>query len=262
MRLTTSKPAKYTETIGKRKFLKLSSRRQHEYLAVLALGALKHKDFQVFFKRYREMQSWVELDRYIPPDWLSDEEAIHEYFMFHDSFSNNPISSHSDDGSGLPEQPLSWQPRFDVTVVLDQVRSPYNAGAVLRLIDNFGFRRLVHNSSWLRLDHPQLCKAARGSEKWIPVEFKSDLVDWFQRVKLPIIGLENDVGSISIEEWQPVKSCVLVVGNEAYGIATGLRQYCNPLIKIPMIGFKQSMNLHHALAISAHKIVECYSQEK
>ena len=202
------------------------------------------------------MQSWVELDRYAPPDWLSDEEAAHEYFMFHNSFSRNPIGLDSNKDLGPTEQTLSWQPRFDVTVVLDQVRSPYNAGAVLRLIDNFGFSRLVHNSSWLRLDHPQLCKAARGSEKWIPVEFQSNLIDWLKTVKLPIIGLENDLSSISIEKWQPVKSCVLIVGNEAYGIATGLRRYCDTLIKIPMFGFKQSMNLHHALAIVAHKIVE------
>jgi tRNA G18 (ribose-2'-O)-methylase SpoU len=261
LRLTISKPAKYVETIGKRKYLKLSSRRQHEYLAVLALQALEHKNFKGFFKRYKEMRSWAELDCYIPPDWLSEEEAVHEYFLFHNSFSHNPLDLDLNDDPGLPDQSLSWQPKFDVTVVLDQVRSPYNAGAVLRLIDNFGFSRLVHNSSWLRLDHPQLGKAARGSEKWVPVEFQSNLIDWFRTVKVPIIGLENDECSISIEEWQPVKSCVLVVGNEVYGIATGLRPYCDPLVKIPLLGFKQSMNLHHALAILAHKIVEGCGRE-
>lgn len=256
MRLTISKPAKYAETVGQRKFLKLSSRRQHELLAELARDALKHKDFPGFFKRYRQMQSWVELDRYTPPEWLSEKEAVHEYVRFHNSFSRYPIDSNSDNDSDLPEPSLSWQHRFDVTVVLDQVRSPYNAGSVLRLIDNFGFRRLVHNSSWLRLDHPQLCKAARGCEKWIPVEFQSNLIDWFRTVNLPIIGLEKDSDAISIADWQPVKSCVLVVGNEVYGIATGLRPYCNSLIKIPMFGFKRSMNLHHALAITGHKITE------
>lgn len=254
MRLTTSKPAKYVETIGKRKFLKLSSRRQHEYLAVSALEALKNKDFQGFFTRYREMMSWVELDKYNPPDWLSDEESIHEYFLFHNSFSDNPIEYRSEDIYGSRETLLSWQPRFDVSIVLDQVRSPYNAGAVLRLIDNFGFRRMVHNSSWLRLDHPQLCKAARGSEKWIPVEFKQDLVEWLETLKLPIIGLERVEGSIPVEEWQPVQSCVIILGNEVYGIAERLRSYCDVLINIPMFGFKQSMNLHHALAITAYKI--------
>jgi tRNA G18 (ribose-2'-O)-methylase SpoU len=200
------------------------------------------------------MQSWVKLDKYIPPHWLSEEEAIHEYFLFHNGFSRNPIGYHSEDIPNNKESQLSWQPRFDITIVLDQVRSPYNAGAVLRLIDNFGFRRMVHSSPWLRLDHPQLHKAARGSEKWIPVEYRKDLVEWFKTLTLPIIGLERVESSISIEEWQPVRSCVLVLGNEEYGIAEGLRKYCDTLIEIPMYGFKQSMNLHHALAITAHKI--------
>lgn len=258
-----SKPAKYAETIGQRKFVKLSSRRQHELLAMLARNALEHKDYKGFIKRYREMQSWVELDQYSPPDWLSDYEVIQEYVLFHNSFSNNPLDASLDDNTGISEQQRpSWQSVFDVTVVLDQVRSPYNAGSVLRLIDNFGFRRLVHNSSWLRLDHPQLRKAARGCEKWIPVEFKADLVEWLKSVELPIIGIEMDKDSIPLEEWAPVGSCILIVGNEVYGIGTGLREMCTYLIKIPMFGYKKSMNLHHALAIIAHKISStCYKKE-
>ena len=90
MRLISSKPAKYAETIGKRKFIRFSSSRQHEYLAFLAREALKTGDFSSFFKRYKEMQSWIELDKYSPPAYLTDEEAVHEYFLFHRSFSSNP----------------------------------------------------------------------------------------------------------------------------------------------------------------------------
>lgn len=249
----------YAETIGQRKFVKLSSKRQHELLALLARDALKTGDFPGFLKRYREMQSWAELDQYTPPEWLTDEEAAHEYYLFHSGFNHNPIKDESEYKFEEQEHSVSWQHRFDVTVVLDQVRSPFNAGSVLRLIDNFGFRRLVHNSSWLRMDHPQFCKAARGSEKWIPVELKSDLIDWLEDMELPVIGLENDPNAISIEEWHPKESCVLIVGSEVYGIAQALREQCDTLIKIPMLGFKQSMNLHHTLAITGHKIVSAFN---
>jgi tRNA G18 (ribose-2'-O)-methylase SpoU len=40
-----------------------------------------------------------------------------------------------------------------------------------------------------------------------------------------------------------------------YGIAKKLRDQCKTLVKIPMLGFKQSMNLHHALAIAGYKIL-------
>ena len=255
MKLTSSKPARYAETIGKRKFIKLSSSRQHEYFAFLALEALKTMDLLGFLKRYNEMQSWVELDQYSPPTYLTDKEALYEYFLFHTGFSANPDIFEVENTGDNHFSPLSWEPRFNVTIVLDQVRSPYNTGSVLRLIDNFGFSKLVHNADWLRLNHPQLCKASRSTEKWIPVEHRQDLSDWLKNISFPVIGIENSENAITLDIWQPEIPCVLVVGNEVYGIATQLRDQCDFLVKIPMFGYKQSMNLHHALAIAAFKIV-------
>lgn len=254
MRPETSKPVKYVETIGKHKFIKLSSSRQHEYLALLAREALKKKDFTGFFKRYKEMRSWVELDRYNPPAYLAEEESVHEYLLFHNSFTSNPVELETDAVSDRGTESLTWLPRFDVTVVLDQVRSPYNTGSVLRLIDNFGFKGLVHNSDWLSLEHPQLCKAARGAQKWIPVEYKPDLSDWLRELKIPVIGIEKSEKSVQLDKWKPAASCVLLLGNEVYGISEGLRKHCDILLEIPMFGYKNSMNLNHALAIAGHKI--------
>ncbi len=259
MKLTSSKPARYAETIGKRKFIKLSSSRQHEYLAFLARKSLETCDFSGFYKRYREMLSWTDLDRYTPPDYLTDKEALHEFFLFHKSFSGNPQDIFKNDDSATDRDTVKWEHRLDVTIVLDQVRSPYNVGSVLRLIDNFGFRRLVHNSEWLRLDHPQLCKSARGCQKWIPVELKQDLVDWLNVEALPVIGLETSPQAIDIEAWEPQSPCIIVIGNEVYGIANELRNCCKTLIKIPMFGFKKSMNLHHALAIAGYRIAASFS---
>ena len=220
MKLTSSKPAKYAETIGKRKFIKLSSSRQHEYLAFLAQEALKNGDFKGFFERYNEMQSWVELDQYTPPEYLTEEEALHEYFLFHNSFTGNPQDLLNNDPPEKDNDTVTWEPVLNVTIVLDLVRSPFNVGSVLRLIDNFGFRRLVHNSEWLRLDHPQLCKSARGCQKWIPVEYKNDLIHWLSNEKLPIIGLETSPEAIDIKEWKPMGNTFLLCGQADIGRST------------------------------------------
>lgn len=254
MKLSSSKPAKYAETIGKRKFIKLSSSRQHEYLAFLAREKLKNGDFHGFLKRYNEMHSWVDLDRYTPPAHLTEHEALHEYFLFHNNFTGNPQDLIQEDTSVPNNGTVTWTPGFNVTVVLDQVRSPYNVGSVLRLIDNFGFRRLVHNSEWLRLDHPQLCRSARGCQKWIPVEFKPELVNWLNSEGLPVVGFETSPEAVNISAWKPEKECILIFGNEAYGIAAELLKCCRTLVKIPMFGFKKSMNLHNTLAIAGHRI--------
>jgi len=241
---------KSVNTISKNKFAKLPSRRQHELLAELARSALSDPDINLFLDRYNELHSWAPLDRYSPPAWLSRKEAIDEYYSFHLNFTS--LKSDPEESG----KNLSWQPKFNVEVVLDQVRSPYNVGSILRIIDNFGFKGMVHSSSWLSLDHPQLVKAARGSEKWIPVRFETDLISYLKNTSLQVIGIENDKQAETLKNWSPPEKCILVLGNESYGIASAIREICCKTVSIPMYGFKRSMNVNHALAVIAQKISE------
>ncbi len=242
---------KSAKTIGKRKFCSLPARRQHALLAELARDALSGGDREGFLKRYVELHAWAALDRYEPPPWLSAQEAMEEYLNFHGGLSRTPGVSEP------PPAPVSWQPRFPVTVVLDQVRSPYNVGSVLRLIDNYGLKGVVHASPWLRLSHPRLRRAARGCERWIPVRCEPDLPAYLKSADAAVIGIENDAGAVSVERWDPpAGDLVLVLGNETYGIAGAIRGHCSLSVCIPMFGFKKSMNVHHALAVVAQKIAE------
>ncbi len=240
------------ETIGQKKFSRLPVRRQHALLAELAGSALKSSDYGGFQERYEVMHSWTALDRYTPPQWLSAEESLHEFFYFHTGFARKPVEI---DSSQADTGPLSWQSLFGITVVLDQVRSPYNVGSIIRLIDNVGFSGLVHASAGLDLNHARLQRAARGAERWIPVSFVADLPSMLQQADVPVIALENCSGSIAIDQWQPPENFLLVVGNESYGIAGAVRECCSECVHIPMHGYKKSMNVHQALAIAAHRIV-------
>ncbi len=244
---------KSAKTISQRKFQKLSLHRQHRLLVELAGETINDGDVEGFLQRYHELHAWTQLDRYEPPAWLSIAEALEEYRLFHDRFC---IKTGEPQRQALPLNKLSWQPRLNIEVVLDQVRSPYNVGSVLRLIDNFGFKKLVHSSSWLRLDHPQLRRAARGTETWIPVSYEADLPAYLSQASGPVVAIENDTQASPVERWRPPKACILVLGNESYGIASAIRQRCSQSVYIPMYGFKKSMNLHHALAVVGQKIIE------
>ena len=241
---------KSVNTISKNKFTKLSSRRQHELLAELVRNASADTDFELFLKRYHELHSWTQLDRYTPPSWLSKKEALDEYYSFHLNFTSLK-SGPEESGKNI-----SWQPKFEVEVVLDQIRSPYNVGSILRIIDNFGLKGMVHSSSWLSLKHPQLIKSARGCEKWIPVRFEPDLISYLNNASLPVIGIENDDKAEPLKTRPLPEKCIIILGNESYGIASAVRKTCCKTVYIPMYGFKKSMNVNHALAVIAQKITE------
>jgi len=244
-------------TVGKMKFTRLPQPARHRLFAELAadagaaLAEGEEAAWERFLERYRAMQAWSPLDRYRPPAWLTPSEALEEYAAFHNLFG----APRENEGPLVEPGPaVSWVPRFPVAVALDQVRSPYNAGSVLRLADNFGFEGLVHATPWLRLDHPRLRRAARGCEHWIPVRLVEDLPAWLELEDRPVIGVEGDPRGVPLQEWAPPESAVLALGNESYGLAEAVRARCSAIVSIPMQGFKRSMNVHHALALVAWRI--------
>ncbi|MDJ0836687.1 MAG: TrmH family RNA methyltransferase [Acidobacteriota bacterium] len=243
---------KSARTISKTKFCKQPVHRRHKVLAELAREFLALGDYPGFLARYEEMHAWSELDRYRVPHWLEPEEALRDFARFHEHLSGGKTPA----DEVIATSPPAWEPRFDVEVVLDQVRTPFNCGSVLRLIDNFGFRGLVHATPHFNPKHPQMHRAARGSEHWLPIRYEADLPAYLQNHPWPKIGIEAAPEAVPLPDWDPPPQCLLIVGNETYGIARRIRALCDQLVAVPTFGFKNSMNLSHALAVVSQKIVE------
>lgn len=253
MKKTLKDFAQFAFDVSQKKFNKLSSKKQHELIGAMAVDCLQTGQYKEFLSRYETLQSWAELDRYLPPGWLSEKESLREFFLFHSSFSSTSTvlkEFKQNDGENV-----SWQPVFDVSVMVDQIRSPFNAGAILRIIDNFGFKEFIHSTATLKFDHPQLVKSARGCERWVPVRYEEDPIGFLESADVPVIGIEKTEDAVNIQEWVPPEKCILVAGNEEYGISEAILKKCTQTVQIPMYGFKKSMNVHHAVAIVAQRFV-------
>jgi tRNA(Leu) C34 or U34 (ribose-2'-O)-methylase TrmL len=242
---------KSIKSIGKNKWLTLTPRQKHTALARFAIDCLKKGDFGEFIGTYNTFTSWSPIDQFKPPHWLNHREKLENFFYFHQKLSGKPPHYFR---KASTTSSMTWEPKLQVTVALDQVFSPFNIGSVLRIIDNFGFAGLIHSTPQLDLNHQQLKKSARGTENWIPVKFIEDLPDFLKSSPLPVIGLEQTDEALLLNKWQPPESFILVLGNEVYGISKNILNCCDCHIHIPMKGFKNSMNLSHALAIAAYHI--------
>ena len=242
--------------IGIKKWLALSSRQKHTALAKFALDCLEREHLEEFEDLLEKLFSWATIDKFTPPLWLSPMEILENYFSFHQKFSGKPVNYYR---KSVNQIPMPWKPKHNVTVVLDQVFSPYNVGSILRVIDNFGLAGLVHSTPHLDLTHPQLKKAARGCESWIPIKFEADLSGFMQSLQIPVTALEQTDQSTDITVWSPPSAFALVLGNESYGISKNILDCCDNFISIPMAGYKKSMNLSHALAITAFFLDQKFS---
>jgi tRNA G18 (ribose-2'-O)-methylase SpoU len=244
---------KSAKDIGQNKWLKLSSRQKHtaicKYIRQCIDDSCNYKAFEAFYKKIKERGG---IDVYSAPDWLNYREKLENHFIFHQKFSDKTIDYYLQEKL---TKKVEWKHSIDVSVVLDFVITPFNIGAVLRVIDNFGLKELIYHNPVLDLNHNNLKRSARGVETWIPIRHEEHLYDFLKNTKKPVIGLEKTAESISIESWSPPdEHFYLVVGNEVYGISEKILELCDQVISISMSGNKHSMNLSHALAVVAYHL--------
>lgn len=166
---------------------------------------------------------------------------------------------------------------MELVLVLDNIRSTYNVGAILRTAEGFGVSRVilsgytprVHDGSLLphlrdKLDH-EIHKTALGAEDMLDIYSCGDIFQELNNYKKDgwqIIGLENniDVGTIYKLNSDELRSRLsdkvfLVLGEEVNGISTSLYELIDLFVEIPMKGQKESFNVSVAAGIAMYGLM-------
>lgn len=253
MKHKISNLAKFADEINKEKFKNLSSKKQHEIIASFACLCFKKNKPLDFYKKYETFHSWVELDRFYPGNWLNDKEKLQGFFEFHISFSLNPPINDLEKNLELNTK---WNPLYNLSIYLDEIRSPYNIGSILRIADNFGLKGVFHSSSHINISNSKLKKSSMGTSRWIPLTFIEDPVSWLLNSGKEVVALETGKDSQNISDWNPSKNCIIVAGNEENGISKKILSSCTQKVHIPMFGFKKSMNVSNAVSVICYKYIE------
>ena len=161
-------------------------------------------------------------------------------------------------------------------VVIHNIRSCYNVGAVMRTAEGFGVRRVilsgytprVHDSALLphlreKLDR-EIHKTALGAEEMLEIYACGDILGELGRLKdegWQVVGLENNLERSSLLLGSP-ECCkalesrvVLVLGEEVGGIDYALHDIIDLFVEIPMKGRKESFNVSVAAGVAMWEMV-------
>lgn len=153
----------------------------------------------------------------------------------------------------------------DVRVLLHNIRSAHNVGAIFRTADALGVSRIYLSgytpSPVDRFGRPvkEIAKTALGAEQTIHWEYAKSPAKFLRTLKrdgFGVVGIEQDKRAIDYKTFKPGKKVLVIVGNEVRGISTGLRQQCDALIEIPMKGRKESLNASVAFGVAAFRILD------
>lgn len=152
------------------------------------------------------------------------------------------------------------QPKRRISVLLDNIRSAHNTGAIFRTADGVGAAQLyLCGITPNPAVNSTIQKTALGAEVEIPWSAHLDAVSIAQELKAQgffILALETTPGSQPFYEVDLHKldqePILLVVGNEQAGVDPGLLDLCELVLSLPMVGSKASLNVAVAFGVIAY----------
>lgn len=167
-----------------------------------------------------------------------------------------------------------------LVLVLNNIRSTYNVGAILRTAEGLGVAKVVYAGYTPRYNdnsllphlraklNRQIERSAIGAEKMVAQETASDLEKWLDAQKeadWTVVGLENNLApeeqgrrvilDSESEQKLAADKIVLVLGEEVNGIPASVREKMDYFLEIPMAGQKESFNVSVATGIALWRLL-------
>ncbi len=140
-------------------------------------------------------------------------------------------------------------------IILDEITDPHNLGTIIRTADAVGAhgviipkRRSVHITS-------VVAKASAGAVEYVPVCKVTNIVNTIKQLKkegLWIAAADMD-GEVFYEQ-NLTGPLALVIGSEGFGVSRLVKQNCDFVVKMPMIGNVSSLNASVAGGILLYEI--------
>lgn len=138
--------------------------------------------------------------------------------------------------------------KLPLVVVLDNVRSLHNVGAVFRTSDAFRVNTVVLCGITATPPSAEIHKTALGAEdvvEWKYYESTMDAVSDLQACGYMVYSIELCEGSIPLHKFQtqPGERYAVVLGNEVKGVQQSVVDVSSGAIEIPQFGTKHSLNV-------------------
>lgn len=143
-------------------------------------------------------------------------------------------------------------------LLLDQVTDPHNLGACIRTAEAAGCLALIiPKDHAANLDSPVVAKSACGGLSRLPIIRVTNLVRTMEDLKEAGFWVSGLAGEADSELYQIKFSGknALVMGAEGTGMRRLVRESCDQLLRIPMPGNVESLNVSVATGVALFEVV-------
>jgi len=151
-------------------------------------------------------------------------------------------------------------------LILDNIRSAHNVGAIFRTADAAGVAKIfLIGTTPCPIDRfgrtrKEIAKTALGAEKTMAWEWRRDFPTLTRELKktgFKIIAVEQNKKSVDYKKIKlpPKTKATFVFGGEVSGISLAHLKLCDTIAEIPMRGEKESLNVSVAVGIALFRIL-------
>jgi len=133
----------------------------------------------------------------------------------------------------------------------ENVQDPHNFGACLRTADATGVHGVIITKDNATGITPAVCKVASGAAETVPVYQVTNLsrtLRWLKEQGIWVMGAAGEAKQTAYQTDFTVP-LALVVGAEGKGLRRLTKEQCDVLVKLPMLGRVESLNLSVATGV-------------
>ena len=142
-------------------------------------------------------------------------------------------------------------------LVLDHVQDPHNLGACLRTADAVGVQGIITTKDQSVGLTPVVCKVASGAAETVPLYRVTNLARTLRLLKKAGVWIIGTAGEADKTAYQSdlTGPVAIVMGAEGDGMRRLTREQCDFLIKLPMRGSVESLNISVAAGVVLYEVV-------
>ncbi len=145
----------------------------------------------------------------------------------------------------------------DMVVAMEGVKDPGNLGTTIRTSDAVGASAMILIGETTDPFSLEAVRATMGSIFHVPLyrATREAFLDWRQSWPGSIVGTHLK-GAVDYRKVKPKEPVMVLMGNEQSGLPDAFAESCDHLVKIPMAGRAESLNLAVSSGITLFRLRE------
>ncbi len=141
-------------------------------------------------------------------------------------------------------------------IICDEIEDPHNLGAIIRTAETAGADGIIIPKRRSAMLTPTVYKTSAGAASWLPVARVPNIGAAIDRLKKEGIWIYGtDMNGSLYTETDFGGAVALVIGSEGNGMSRLVREKCDFLVKLPMMGKITSLNASVAAGIFMYEVV-------